>query len=110
MSWCEYSQKFLSANEKHDSFFTVVPVQEYFWDEDKAVNFNPDKVPNSFELDKIYMETHGLYGIKTASLLTKQTRVGYTPLKIEIPKIESFDVNVMEDLEIVERLMSNVSK
>jgi len=103
-------EKFLSVNEKYDSFFTVVPIQEYFWDEDKAVNFNPDKVPNSFELEKMYMETHGLYGIKTSSLLTKQTRIGYNPLKIEIPKIESFDVNVAEDLNIVERLMSNVSK
>lgn len=102
--------KFLSASESHDSFFTVVPVQEYFWNEEEAINFNPDKVPNSFELDKMYMETHGLYGIKTSTLIEKQTRVGYSPLKIEIPKIESFDVNVIEDLKIIERLMSNVSK
>lgn len=102
-------EKFLSNFEKYDSFFTVIPVQEYFWNESSAINFNPDKVPNSFELEKMYMETHGLYGIKTSTLIEKQTRVGFKPMQIEIPKIESFDVNVLEDLEIVERLMTNVS-
>ncbi|MGA0119886.1 MAG: cytidylyltransferase domain-containing protein [Methylophilaceae bacterium] len=99
-------EKFIDNIDFYDSFFTVSELQEYFWEEDRPMNFNPQKVPNSYELDKIFMETHGLYGIKTESLIKNKTRVGLKPLKIKIPKIESFDVNDYSDLKIVERILS----
>ena len=55
------------------------------------------------------METHGLYGITVDSLLRNKTRVGNSPMMIGISKIESLDVNISEDLELIERLM-NVAK
>ena len=52
------------------------------------------------------METHGLYGITTNSLLEHKTRIGKNPMMITIPKIESLDVNIKEDLELIERLIN----
>jgi len=94
---------------KHDSFFTTVDVQEYFWKDGKSYNFSTKELPNSFELDVLKMETHGLYGITVESLLRNKTRVGNSPMMISIPKIESLDINVREDLVLIERLM-NVTK
>ena len=51
------------------------------------------------------METHGLYGIYTKDLLNYKRRVGRNPLLISIPKLEAFDINDEEDLEIVKRLL-----
>jgi CMP-N-acetylneuraminic acid synthetase len=99
-------EKFLDNYDHHDCFFTVSELQEYFWEDDRPINFNPKKVPNSYELDKIFMETHGLYGIKTQSLIKHKTRIGSNPLKIKIPKIESFDINEQEDLKIIENILS----
>ena len=90
----------------HDSFFTVLDTQEYFWENGQPQNFSTQELPNSFELNKIQMETHGLYGITPASLLKNKTRVGKNPMLINIPKIESIDVNNKEDIDIVERLLS----
>jgi len=98
-------EKFLSnGNEQFDSFFTVVNMQEYLWKDNKPINFCKERLPNSFELEKIQVETHGLYGIRPASLLENKTRVGINPMLIEISKLESFDINDNEDIEILERL------
>jgi CMP-N-acetylneuraminic acid synthetase len=97
---------FLDHREDHDSFFTVSKVQEYFWTKDKPLNFDPKVLPNSFELEPYLMETHGLYGILPESFLELKTRIGRKPMLIEIPKIEAFDIDTMEDLEIVETLIN----
>ena len=51
------------------------------------------------------METHGLYGITVQSLLKNKTRVGENPMLINIPKIESIDINEKGDIDLVERLL-----
>ena len=103
-------EKFVNQGlQSHDSFFTTVDVQEYFWKNGEAFNFSTKELPNSFDLDILKMETHGLYGITVDSLLRNKTRVGNSPMMIGISKIESLDVNISEDLELIERLM-NVAK
>lgn len=101
---------FLENSEKYgyDSFFTVVEMQEYLW---ASKNFNPinfdlQKLPNSFELEPILMETHGLYGIFTDILIKKKNRVGDKPYLVKISKLESFDINVEEDIEILKGILS----
>ena len=85
-------------------FFTVDKRREFLWKDSGPVNFDPHNVPNSNKLESVFSETQGLYGIKSSVLLKKQTRVGFSPMKIQIPRIESFFVNDAEDLEIVRRL------
>lgn len=100
-------EKFVNEGiSKHDCFFTTVEVQEYFWKDEKPINFSIKKLLNSFELDKLDMETHGLYGITVESLLQHKTRVGKSPMLIPVSKLESLDINTKDDLEIVERLLN----
>jgi CMP-N-acetylneuraminic acid synthetase len=96
-----------TESDTHDSFFTVVTVQEYFWNNAGPLNFNLDSLPNSFELESKMMETHGLYGILTNTLLNKKRRVGDKPMLIEIDKIEALDINGAEDLKIIKKLMQH---
>jgi CMP-N-acetylneuraminic acid synthetase len=101
-------EKFLQRGHDHDSFFSVVPVQEYFWNDDNtASNFDFEALPNSFELPMQYQETHGIYGVYTKTLLEQKTRVGKNPMLIPISKLESIDIDDMEDLQIAERLLSH---
>lgn len=98
-------EKFIENYEKYDSFFTVVKMQEYFWDGKKEVNFNRKELPNSFELETMYMETHGLYGIKTEALIKNKTRIGENPLMIEVSKTESIDIDDYEDFLTAQGVM-----
>lgn len=100
-------EHFLQERKDEDSFLTVTKVQEYFWQEDaKPLNFDPKVLPNSFELEPYYMETHGLYGIFTDAFLDCKTRIGKKPMLIEISKFEAFDIDTYDDLKIVERLIN----
>ena len=100
--------KFLDNKNNHDSFFTVNKVQEYFWDDNTAPkNFDLDELPNSFKLKPQFMETHGLYGIYTHKLIELKRRIGDLPMMVEIPKIESFDIDDYEDLEIIKHIYND---
>ena len=97
----ECLKKFLKS-KKHDAFLTVENTQEYFWsNKNKAINFDINELPNSTELEAIYKETHGLYGIYTKSLFKNKNRFGAKTMLITIPKIESIDINDAEDLKIL---------
>lgn len=101
-------EKFINFGmPENDSFFTTIDVQEYFWKNNKPDNFSLKELPNSFELDVLKMETHGLYGITTESLIKNQTRIGKNPMMISVSKIESLDINVPEDLSIIKRILSD---
>jgi CMP-N-acetylneuraminic acid synthetase len=86
-------------------FFTVVPVQEYFWKDGKPANFDPAVLPNSFELETQYMETHGLYGALASEVLRKKSRVPGKPLLVEVSKLEALDIDDPDDLEMARRLL-----
>ena len=102
-------EQFISEGySKYDSFCTVTDMQEYLWQNNKPINFSKDKIPNSFELEKIQVETHGLYGIKVEALIKNKTRVGENLMLIRIPKLEAFDINEKEDIKILERLYVTV--
>ena len=97
--------KFLSSNS-HDAFLTVQEIQEYFWDaQSQPMNFDINILPNSSDLNKIYMETHGLYGIYTDSLLENKNRFGEKTMMIPISKLESLDINDYDDFQILTKLL-----
>lgn len=101
----EVIKNFLSSYPENDSFFTCVEKREYQWDQNfEPLNFNKNKLPSTKNLKKIYVETQGLYGIYTKSLIKNKNRIGIKPVGIEISKKESFVVSNKEDLEVLERM------
>ena len=98
-------KKFLNS-KKHNSFLTVESTQEYWWTKDgKPANFDTNKLPNSIDLEKIYKETHGLYGIYTNTLFKSKNRFGSNPMLIKISKVEGLDINDADDLKFLKAIM-----
>jgi N-acylneuraminate cytidylyltransferase len=94
--------------EAYDSCLTVVKEEGYFWDADyEPINFDLDTLPNSDCLPCWLKETHGLYGILTATLRQLKRRVGRNPLLFPIPKREALDINDAEDLWMAERMLDD---
>ena len=97
-------EEFLN-NPEYDSFFSSVHFQEYVWVDSKPLNFDLEKLPNSFDLPtNMSVETHGLYGIKYDTLTKVKRRLGERVLPIEIPRIQSLDINNYEDFKLAEIL------
>lgn len=99
-----------TATKMYSSFFSVVPVQEYFWEREypdsaSPLNFDPKQLPNSQNLDIQWMETHGIYGVFTDSLIQTKTRMGEFPMLYQIPANEALDIDDEEDLELARKIM-----
>ena len=73
-------------------------------------NFDINILPNSVDLETIYKETHGVYGIYTKSLFKNKNRFGSNPLLIETSKIEGLDINDAEDLKILRAILQYEKK
>lgn len=86
-------------HEQYDSFFTALPVHEYFWVDGKPLNFDLNSLPNSQNLDTMWVETHGLYGIRWDALTKLRRRLGEQVLPIKIEEDESLDINTPSDYE-----------
>ena len=81
--------------------------KEYFWSKKGyPTNFDINILPNSVDLETIYKETHGLYGIYTKSLFKNKNRFGSKTLLIETSKVEGLDINDAEDLKILKAIMN----
>ena len=96
-------EEYIENIDTHDSFFTATHFRDYLWTPDhQAVNFDPaGELVNCADLPKFWLESHGAYGIKTTALASLKRRVGRSPLPIEIPDIEAFDVNSEQDLKLL---------
>ena len=87
------------SKSEYDSFFTALPVKEYFWSNGKPLNFDLDALPNSQNLDTMWIETHGLYGITWDALSKLKRRLGSRVLPIQIKEDEALDINTPSDYE-----------
>lgn len=98
---------FLSS-KGNDGFITVVKTNEYYWDKfGKPENFDINELPNSVNLPEKYIETHGLYGVFTKSLMLNKNRFGKKTLLVPIPKNESLDIDDSEDFALMEAIKKN---
>ena len=84
----------------YDSALTVSKCQEYFWQDGKPLNFNPDKIARSQDLPIIYKETSGCF-IFTSKVCEETGRnVGEKTFICEVDRIEEIDINYPQDFEI----------
>ena len=103
-------KKFIKS-KKHDAFLTVESTQEYWWSKNgQPTNFDINILPNSVDLEKIYKETHGLYGIYTKSLFKNKNRFGSNTMLIETSKVEGLDINDEDDLKFLRAIMDYEKK
>lgn len=95
-------------NEGYDSIFTAYN-QHFFpeWSEDLIpINFNlNDKYPRRQDKESKLIDIGMFYVIKKEILLKNKFRLGGKIGTVEIPLIDSFQIDDMEDLKLVEKLM-----
>lgn len=86
--------------EGYDSAFTVKEIQEFMWKEGHPFNYDPHTIPRTQDLDKISIETCGLYVYKKSLIMNEGVRIGSKPYLIPVSQIEAIDINTEEDFEI----------
>ena len=91
--------KILKTKKKYDSIFTVGEIYSWFWFNNKPVNYNPKTLPRSQDATPIIQETTGLYGIRSATLKKRKSRIGFRPYLFKVQREELIDLDNKEDVE-----------
>lgn len=97
----------LIENDEHDSLLLVSIETGWVWHKGKAINYRPDEpdgLPRS--QDATYLkETTGMYGIHRQAALSTGCRIGKRPYFMQIPRIESLDIDNIEDIHEAQGLL-----
>lgn len=86
-----------------DSALTVLSSQDFLWADGKPVNYDPESIPRTQDLEPIQIETTGAYAF-TADVLKSGTRIGMFPELVEVSKVEAIDINDFEDWQIADAI------
>ena len=89
----------------NDSAFTATRIQDFLWKDGVALNFDPNNIPRSQDLEPIYRETSGIYVFRKEVFEAHHRRIGEHPYIREVSYREAVDINVRGDFELAERLL-----
>ena len=93
---------------KTDSLFSVTQLQMRFWDcETKPINHNPGELLRTQDMEPMYFENSCIYIFNREKFLKIKNRIGTNPRMFEMNKVESFDIDDMEDFKIAESLQKS---
>lgn len=93
----------------YDSAFCAVKIQDFLWQNNKPLNFDPGNLPRSQDLQPIFRETSGVYVFKKEVFLNYRGRVGKKPYIKEVGFRESVDINNSDDFKLAE-IMLNIKE
>lgn len=96
-------------SKKYDSSFTAERVQRLMWrDDNLPLNFNPDNIPRTQDLDVFYNEVSAAYVFKKEVFDKYKRRIGIRPHITEVKGIECVDIDYPEDFEIANAIYMNL--
>lgn len=102
---------FDGLKQDFDSVMGVTKHQTRFYDHNKMpINHNPDIMLPSQDMPPLYEDNSNFYINSTANFLKHRNRVGKNPLFIEVPKLESIDIDEEEDFIIAEAVFDFISQ
>ena len=96
---------FLENNQQYDSLFGVTRLQTRLYDQHgKPINHDPNVLLRTQDLPPVYEENSCIYIFDRETLLSRQNRLGQSPLMYVIPAEEAWDIDEELDFQIAEVL------
>ncbi len=95
---------FFKNKNLHDSLNTVCDEKQFLYMNNKALNFNPKKAPNSQDLPNVVKLNFAVNLIFRERMLKKKSVVGSKPKFFKLDEIEGFDIDTQHDFEFAEHL------
>ena len=103
-------EAFFSQNT-HDALFSVTEIkQRFYWPDGRGINHDPDVLIPTQNLDPIYHENSCFYIFSRATNMKTKTRLGSNPMMFPIDRLESVDIDDMEDFYWAEFLLTQKNR
>ena len=95
---------FGASKSSNDSINTVTEIKEYLYLDNKPLNFNPSKAPNSQNLPEIVKLNFAVNILSKEHMFKRKSLIGNKPLFYKLDDIEGFDINSNYEFEFAEYL------
>lgn len=93
-----------SVINEYDSAFSVSKIQTFTWYNNKPLNYSLDNVIRTQDIEPIYYENSAFYIFEKDILNKYKRRIGFNPYMIETDRIESIDIDDIEDYELAKNI------
>lgn len=91
--------------EKYDSAFTITEHKIFAWYQGYPINYNLNTpIPRTQDLEPIWLEASSLYIFNLNYYMENNRRIGRNPYIMRLGKIEGWDIDTMEDLQIAQSI------
>lgn len=97
-------KKFEEIKNINDSLNTVTEEKNFLYLDNKAINFDPRKAPNSQDLPNIVKLNFAVNILSKKLMLTKKSVIGDNPYFFKLDQTEGFDIDTFYDFEFAEYL------
>lgn len=84
----------------HDSAFSAERIQTFAWYQGKPVNYNPNDVPRTQDMEPIWVETSAFFMFKKEIFTVHNRRIGFKPYIQEVSGIEAVDIDEKKDYDM----------
>ena len=103
----KYFQEGLNSilSGKHDSSFTVEPVNKFVWYNGSPINYDTKKIAKTQDLSPVYIETSGFYMFTKETFLQHKSRIGATPYMVEVDCLGAIDIDYYDEFRMAELCM-----
>lgn len=93
-----------SVINEYDSAFSVSKIQTFTWYKNKPLNYSLDNVIRTQDIEPIYYENSAFYIFEKDILNKYKRRIGFNPYMIETDRIESIDIDEIEDYDLAKNI------
>lgn len=93
----------------YDSAFSALEHRTFAWYKGEPLNYAPENVIRTQDIEPVYIETSGFYMFKKQTLIRDGRRIGYHPYIHIVDNIEGIDIDYPEDLKFAEKVISITS-
>jgi CMP-N-acetylneuraminic acid synthetase len=94
----------------YDSAFTAERVQTFAWYKGCPINYVPQDVPRTQDIEPIFVETSAFFIFTKELWIKHRRRIGFCPYIQEVSKIEAIDIDTQEDFMIADVVADNMRR
>jgi HAD superfamily hydrolase (TIGR01662 family) len=90
---------------EYDSVASVRALKTYCWFKDRPLNYIPEQMVQTQDLDPVYAETSGIYVFKKEDYLRTNTRINGKTYLLEVDEREAVDIDYPNDFTLAAKLL-----
>ena len=100
----QWKNRYLQSSGRSSADILVPELCRYLWEETKAINYDPDHHPRSQDLPRYYGLNFAINIIPKTIMVSRKNIVAREFLPIHLTKIESIDIDEIEDFMLAETI------